>query len=576
MLDGGLCNYDFAEFVSMYVCCVFLPFRCITTGNVCQILHTFLLLNTTEGVAFTYQSSLSKDPQTITFPGEYIPDECGPNFQRCNITIVEQNQRTVAVTPLIRGVGLLSYNHSNNDLKFLEKYVLPIPESWQCRITSMYMLRTGRLLAHCLNLMRPENMNIRHFELSVNFTNIASSVLYEGNVRYRSEDLYAPDSFSGFVYAPDTSCASGDPYHIYSVDDGYVLDFRKEYSSYTFTYDPYCINHQGCQNVTKLAYVTRERLAVYCAGGRTILYSTCSTPTITESRSGHCSVGQLSLKEVAVFDSLVNGTPYFCSPDTYVLHKNNILTLVQNEDSNRTIPLLTPPTDPVVDASCSILDNEIFFLSFHQSGETYLTRVNENATTLIGRGILEHNIPPKIYHQRYTAVNNGSASLVVDFNCVEPRVQVDRPYHLAVVVEAKATQKCECGAGETTEVTELPTNGTNATTEISDPTSEATSEATRGTPMSTGTTSKAPSSTDTNNETFSSMDATTKAPSNTAETTSSMDATTEFLASLPNTTIDIAVQELVVVATVSSSVSFIILLILIVTVIAVVSAHLCR
>lgn len=332
----------------MYVCCVFLPFRCITTGNVCQILHTFLLLNTTEGVAFTYQSSLSKDPQTITFPGEYIPDECGPNFQRCNITIVEQNQRTVAVTPLIRGVGLLSYNHSTNVLQFFEKYVLPIPESWQCRITSMYKLRTGRLLAHCLNL-RTENKNIKHFELSVNFTNIASSVWYESHERYRPEKLYAPDSFSGFVYAPDTSCASGDPYHIYSVDDGYVLDFRKEYSSYTFTYDPYCINHQGCQLVTKLAYVTRERLAVYCTGGVTILYSTCSTPTITESRSDHCSVGQLSLKEVAVFDSLVNGTPYFCSPDTYVLHKSNILTLVQNEDSNRTIPLLTPPTDPVVD-----------------------------------------------------------------------------------------------------------------------------------------------------------------------------------------------------------------------------------
>ena len=539
---------------------MFLLFRCIVTGDKCQVLHTFILLNTTEGVTFTYQSSLSKHPQTITFPGEYIPDECGPNFQRCNITVVEQNQRTVAVTPLMRGVGLLSYNHSTNVLQFLEKYVLPIPESWQCHMTSVYKLRTGRLLAHCLNL-RAENKNIKHFEISINLTNIASSVLYESHERYRPEKLYAPDSFSGFVYAPDTSCASGDPYHIYSVDDGYVLDFRKEYSSYRFTYEPYCINHHGCQLVTKLAYVTRERLAVYCAGGVTILYGTCSTPTITETRSDHCSVGQLSLKEVAVFDTLVNGTPYFCSPDMYILHKNNILTLVQNEDSNRTIPLLTPPTDPVIDASCSILDNEIFFLSFHQSGETYLTRVNDNATTLIGRDILERNIPPKIYHQRYTAVNNDSASLVFDFNCVEPRVHVDRPHHLAVVVEARATQKCECGVGETTETsTELPTNGTkfNATTEILDPTSEATSEvtskATSGTPMSTGTTSQA--------------------PSNTAETTSSMDATTEFLAYLPNTTIAIAFQELVVVATVSSSVSFIILLILIVTVIAVVSAHL--
>ena len=535
MLDGGLCNYDFAEFVSMYVCCVFLPFCCITTGDKCQIIHTFLLLNTTEGVAFTYQSSLSKDRQTITFPGEYIPDECGPNFQGCNITIVEQNQRTVAVTPLIRGVGLLSYNHSTNVLQFFEKYVLPIPESWQCRITSMYMLRTGRLLAHCLNL-QAENKNVKHFELSVNLTNIASSVWYESHERYRPEKLYAPDSFSGFVYAPDTSCASGDPYHIYSVDDGYVLDFRKEYSSYTFTYDPYCINHQGCQNVTKLAYVARERLAVYCAGGRTILYSTCSTPTITESRSDHCSVGQLSLKEVAVFVSLVNGTPYFCSPDTYVLHKNNTLTLVQNEDSNRTIPLLTPPTDPVVDASCSILDNEIFFLSFHQSGETYLTRVNENTTTLIGRGIPEHNIPPKIYHQRYTAVNNDSGSLVFDFNCVEPRVQVDHPHHLAVVVEARATQKCECGAGETS--TELPTNGTNATENLNT-TTETPSTVTE-TPSTTtetpSTTTETPSTTtETSSVTTETSNTTTETLAITTETpTASTDATTEVRVDIPN------------------------------------------
>ena len=499
---------------------MFLLFRCIVTGDNCRVLHSFILLNTTEGVTFTYQSSLSKHPQTITFPGEYIPDECGPNFQRCNITVVEQNQRTVAVTPLMRGVGLLSYNHSTNVLQFLEKYVLPIPESWQCHMTSVYKLRTGRLLVHCLNL-QAENKNINHFEISINLTNIASSVLYESHERYRPEKLYAPDSFSGFVYAPDTSCASGDPYHIYSVDDGYVLDFRKEYSSYRFTYEPYCINHHGCRLVTKLAYVTRERLAVYCAGGGTILYRTCSTPTITETRSNHCSVDQLSLKEVAVFDSLINGTPYFCSPDTYVLHMNNTLTLVQNKDSNRTIPLLTPPTDPVIDASCSILDNEIFFLSFHQSGETYLTRVNDNATTLIGRGILEHNIPPKIYHQRYTAVNNDSGSLVFDFNCVEPRVHVDHPHHLAVVVEARTTQKCECGADETS--TELPTNGTNATETLN------TTTETPSTVMETPTTT-----TETPSSTTETLSVTTETPSTTTETSSvttvTPSATTETLA----------------------------------------------
>ena len=221
---------------------------------------------------------------------------------------------------------------------------------------------------------------------------------------------------------------------------------------------------------------------------------------------------------------------------------NNTLTLVQNKDSNRTIPLLTPPTDPVIDASCSILDNEIFFLSFHQSGETYLTRVNDNATTLIGRGILEHNIPPKIYHQRYTAVNNDSGSLVFDFNCVEPRVHVDHPHHLAVVVEARTTQKCECGADETS--TELPTNGTNAT-ETLNTTTETPSTVTE-TPSTVtetpSTTTETPSTvtetptttTETPSTTTETSSVTTETPSTTTETSSvttvTPSATTETLA----------------------------------------------
>lgn len=516
---------------------------------------------------FTYQSSLSKDLQTIIFHGEYVPHECGPNFQRCNITIVEHNQRMVALISLIRGVGLVLYNHSTNVLQLLDRHVLPIPESLQCHMTSMFALRAGRyVLGHCLNLMQPRNRNIRHLEISINFTNISSSVWYESDERYPSEDLYAPDTFSGFVYAPDTSCASGDPYHIYSVDEGYVLDFRKEFSSSRFSYNPYCINRQGCLLVTKLVYVTRERLAVYCAGGLTVLYDTCSTPTITETKSDNCSINELSLKEVAVFDALVNGTPYFCSADTYVLHKNSTLTLVQNEISNWTIPMPIPPTDPIIDARCSNFDNDIYFVSYHQSGKTYLTRLNENTTNLIGRAILERNIPPKIDHQRYTVVNNDSASLVYDLSCMEPRVQVDHPYHLALVVEVSGTQQCECGTDETTEAgAELPTDGTVATDTLN-----ATSEV----PSNTDATTKISSSTDVTTETPSNTNITTDAP-NVDETASGIYVNSAD--SISNGTNVIANQVLVIVATVSC-VTFVVLLALTVIVIIVVSAYLyvCR
>ena len=524
---------------------------------------------------FTYQSSLSKDPQTILFHGEYVPHECGPNFQRCNITIVEHNHRMVALIPLIQGVGLISYNHSTNVLQLLEKHVLPIPENFQCHMTSMFKLQARRfVLGHCLNLMRPQNKNIRHLEIFINFTNIASSVWYKSDNRYQSEDLYAPDSFSGFVYAPDTSCASGDPYHIYSVDEGYVLDFRKEFSSSRFSYNPYCINRQGCLLVTKLVYVTRERLAVYCAGGLTVLYDTCSTPTITETRSNHCSVYGLSLKEVGVFNVSVNGTPYFCSADTYVLHKNSTLTLVQNEDSNWTIPMPIPPTDPIIDARCSIFDNDIYFVSYHQSGETYLTRLNENTTNLMGRAILERNIPPKIDHQHYTVVNNDSASLVYDLSCMEPRVQVDHPYHLALVVEVSGTQQCECGTDETIEASaELPTDGTVATDTLN-ATSEVPSniDATTNTHSNTDATTKISSSTDVTTETPSNTNITTDAP-NVDETASGIYVNSAD--SILNGTNVIANQVLVIVATVSC-VTFVVLLTLTVIVIIVVSAYVCR
>ena len=523
-MDGGRKESILYFDVCWLKCVPSLLSHLTTTGDVCPILNTFLLLNTTEGAMFTYQSSLSKDPLTTIFHDEYVPHECGPNFQRCNITIVEHNQRVVALISLIRGVGLVLYNHSANVLQLLERHVLPIPESLQCHMTSMFALRAGRfVLGHCLNLMQPRNKNIRHLEISINFTNIASSVWYESDERYSSEDLYAPDTFSGFVYAPDTSCASGDPYHIYSVDDGYVLDFKKEFSSSRFSYNDYCINHQGCQLVTKLVYVTRERLAVYCAEGLTVLYDTCSTPTITETRSDHCSIYKLSLKEVGVFDVLVNGTPYFCSVDTYVLHKNSTLTLVQNEISNLTIPMPIPPTDPIIDAICSNFDNDIYFVSYHHSGETYLTRLNENTTNLIGKAILERNIPPKLDHQRYTVVNNDSASLVYDLSCMEPRVQVDHPYHLAAVVEVSGTQKCECGTDETTEANaELPTNGTDATDTLN-----ATTEASSVTTETPSVTMETPATTTETPAT------TTETPATTVKTSSSTEATTERSAEIP-------------------------------------------
>ena len=190
--------------------------------------------------------------------------------------------------------------------------------------------------------------------------------------------------------------------------------------------------------VTRLVLVSHNTLAVYCSNV-TILYDVCSTPIITTSQS--CRVGQLSLNELKVFHATVSGTPHFCSEEVYVLQKDSTLTVVYKDTTNWTILLLTPPTDQVIYASCSQVGNETFFLSYWDSGQTYLTHVAQNVTNLIGRNTRVSNVPPKIFQQRYAVVNNRSESLVFNFSCTAPQIQVNHPHHLATVVVAETTHE---------------------------------------------------------------------------------------------------------------------------------------
>jgi len=220
-----------------------------------------------------------------------------------------------------------------------------------------------------------------------------------------------------------------------------VLDFRKESSSDGFTYDAYCINHHGCSHAERLALVSRNTLAVYCSNV-TILYDVCSTPIITTPQS--CRVGQLSLNELKVFHATVSGTPHFCSEEVYVLQRDSTLIVIYKDATNWTIPLLTSPTDQIIYASCSQVGNETLFLSYWDSGQTYLTLVTQNVTNLIGRNTRVSNVPPKIFQQRYAVVNNRSESLVFNLSRTAPQIQVNHPHHLATVVVAETTHECEC------------------------------------------------------------------------------------------------------------------------------------
>jgi len=203
----------------------------------------------------------------------------------------------------------------------------------------------------------------------------------------------------------------------------------------------------------------------------TILYDVCSTPIITTPQS--CRVGQLSLNELKVFHATVSGTPHFCSEEVYILQRDSTLTVVYKDATNWTIPLLTSPTDQIIYASCSQVGNETLFLSYWDSGQTYLTLVTQNVTNLIGRNTRVSNVPPKIFQQRYAVVNNRSESLVLNLSCTAPQIQVSHPHHLATVVVAETTHECECTQMAPTEpstvgTTETPagiSNGTDGTTE---------------------------------------------------------------------------------------------------------------
>ena len=141
-----------------------------------------------------------------------------------------------------------------------------------------------------------------------------------------------------------------------------------------------------------------------------------TTMTEFELRINHCVCDRLSFNEVTVF---VIRWLCFHSKDGYILHAsnavNNVTTLLHYKRSGWIILLQTQLMNVVVGVSCSKRDNNIFFFSYLQSGQTYLTHVNRNITILFGKNILEC----KGEHFTDAKKNSISDSPVLDISCTK-------------------------------------------------------------------------------------------------------------------------------------------------------------
>lgn len=172
----------------------------------------------------------------------------------------------------------------------------------------------------------------------------------------------------------------------------------------------HCLNLMQPEHINNEIFIMDITSSVMCESYQQ--YPPWDLTTMIEFRTDHC------LFDDTIFDAYVIGWPCFHSKNAYIVHASNTVTLLHNRRSGWIILLQTQLTNVVVDASCSKLDKDVFFCSYLQSGQAYLTHVNRNITNMFGKNNAK-------VAKCFTSAKNNSVSLVLDFSSTVLQIPQD-------------------------------------------------------------------------------------------------------------------------------------------------------
>ena len=408
-----------------------------------------------------------------TFRDHYLPPPsiCGSNYERCNIHITSNYDRTirVAIFPLNTGIGLVSYNHlyAKDTLVFREQFVL----SQTCAY--MYFTQTQEVVGYCLDLSGPEPY-LYSKRIGIQYDNLSLSIVTTIGAR---KELLDPASLSNFVFFdanrdPVDDCFGTEDGHVVCLESGEVLDHSFAGEQFTF----HLPRISTCSSVSRLLH----------AGSTCKLVAHCSSKVY---------LFRVQQEEPTLLSDGNSGQVFVCPNLQFVKFRNGVLSL-HTEGGTQIGNLVPFPHEMIRQGDCLILNQQFVFFATLVDGRTLLANFSSSSYRELGESEHAMCIASRV-KGRIGLVHNGSETLVynISLSCDQEPVVIPYNFILANYFSMSTKEQCRCPVVPSptiasTKSTPVSTNSTAAPVdgENSPVVPSPTIASTKSTPVSTNST----------------------------------------------------------------------------------------
>ena len=422
-----------------------------------------LVVNSTSGI--TVQISSLSSSYNITIDNLFLPSECGVNYQRCNLTVVEN---TFLIIPAIRNLIFLSLECGS----LQEPIVVPINAN--CNPTNIFIDEENRnIWTACLS---DSSLIYVPFTYSVNQTIVVEEPYNPQLIRPLRGSRF---SESVIVYQPTCNVVSD--LNIYVLADNYFWYFATR-SSPAFTEAAQLPNE-----CTDILYIDHSRenlfLTLYCMNGVTVTYDVCDGSTHSYFLSEE-------------------GLPFYCSSKT-VFYKNDEIRVINSIGT-----VLVNHTHTIGEVQYGKCQND-YFIFITKNGSLFSFQFNTSILSLVAGSVCDSEgnscVRPsfKPFSSGFVifdTLKNSLMSVNIFGECEGPVVEVHdvhvTPYPFMISVlslpNMSYNHTCQCTTIDNTNKTTTEVKGiTETTTSTEGHSTEGTSEGhpTEGTSNSTAGTS---------------------------------------------------------------------------------------
>ena len=369
--------------------------------------------------------SLSVDESGLsltTFRDHYLPPPsiCGSNYERCNVHITSNYDKTirVAIFPLSTGIGLVSYDHlyAEDTLVFREQFVL----SQTCAY--MYFTQTQEVVGYCLDLSGTEPY-LYSKRIGIQYDNLSLSIVTTIGVRKR---LLDPESLSNFVFFdanrdPVVDCFGTEDGHVVCLENGEVLDHSFAGEQFNF-YPPYI---STCSNVSRLLH----------------LGSTCK---LVAHCNGKVYLFRVHQDQPVLFSDGISGQVFICPNLQFVKVRNGTLSL-HTEDGNQTGNSVSFPPEMILQGDCLILNRHFVFFATLIDGRTLFANFSSLSYRELGESEHARRIVSRVKGQ-IGLVHNGSETLAynLSLSCDQEPTVIPNNFILVNYFSMSTTEQCRC------------------------------------------------------------------------------------------------------------------------------------